>query len=389
MKASWLNWLFFIFIFLSIYGGAHVLMFFKLRVAWGLQVRGSWWLGFFLLLMVFSPMGERFLERAGAEVAARSVAYFGYVWMGIIFVMLMTYAALSVYRGLAFLARKIIPALPALFSLPDSAAVLTALGLAVVVTLYGWTEAHFLHTRHVRLTSAKISRALGSLKIAQISDVHLGLIHREGMLRRITAILQKEQPDLLVSTGDLVDGELNNLACVGQCLEAVHPRFGKYAVTGNHEFYAGVDQALKYTRAAGFKVLRQEAVSPEGLFNLAGVDDPAMRMTTGQPLPPERELLEPLPRNLFTILLKHQPRVGETSRGLFDLQLSGHTHSGQIFPFGFFVYLAYHIPGGLTALGENAWLYVSPGTGTWGPPIRFLAPPEVTIFDISALPEKP
>lgn len=148
-------------------------------------------------------------------------------------------------------------------------------------------------------------------------------------------------------------------------------------MTGNHEAYAGLKDALAFTERAGFVTLRGRAVTVAGLLDVAGVDDPAVASGGS-----ERDLLASLPRDRFTLLLKHRPRVDPDAVGLFDLQLSGHTHDGQIFPFTVVVRLAHPTMAGRYPLSQGSELYVSRGSGTWGPPFRVGAPPEVTIVEL-------
>ena len=115
---------------------------------------------------------------------------------------------------------------------------------------------------------------------------------------------------------------------------------------------------------------------------IVGVDDLAGKRYGLAPNVSEKALLSKLPRKYFTLLLKHRPHLNEAEGGLFDLQLSGHTHKGQIFPFSLIVKLFYPYFNGLFSLGNNSYIYVSRGTGTWGPPVRFLAPPEVTVIEL-------
>jgi predicted MPP superfamily phosphohydrolase len=186
----------------------------------------------------------------------------------------------------------------------------------------------------------------------------------------------------VVSTGDLVDSQIDNLRGLGELLKGVDARYGKFAVTGNHEFYAGLDQALRFTEKAGFTILRHQALAVTGILNIVGVDDPTGKRFGLSRGISEQSLLSKIPPERFTILLKHQPVVDGNSAGLFDLQLSGHTHGGQIFPFYILVWLFYPVAPGLTRLENGSYLYVSKGSGTWGPPIRFLSPPEVTIIEL-------
>jgi hypothetical protein len=174
---------------------------------------------------------------------------------------------------------------------------------------------------------------------------------------------------------------------VGNLFREIKTPLGKYAVTGNHELYAGLDRSLDFTKKAGFRVLRGESASVEGLITIAGVDDPVVRGYSRSRDVPEKELLSGVPRDRFTLFLKHRPEVERSAVGLFDLQLSGHAHKGQIFPFSLIHRFIYDHLAGLYDLASGSRIYVSRGSGTWGPPIRFLAPPEVTVIDL--VPEKP
>ncbi len=371
----------FLAVFLIIYGGAHVFVFWRIKVSWNPGPRCLAGLAVFLTLMALAPILERVAERLQWELLARVLAYAGYVWMGILFLGLAAYLVLGGYRGLLALVDRT-ASLPAAFRLGDRQALWLALGLAVAVTLYGHWEAWNIRTSRLKVVSAKIPPAVGPVTVVQISDVHLGLIVRTARLNRIAARVREAQPDLLVSTGDLVDGELDDIGCLLQCLREIQPRFGKFAVTGNHEFYAGLPQALEFTRRMGFTVLRGEAREVPGVLRIAGVDDPAVKYFEPGRDVPETEVLGPLPPGEFRLLLKHQPRIDPAALGEFDLQLSGHTHGGQIFPFGFFTRLAYPLGSGFKSLDRGSAVYVSRGSGTWGPPIRFLAPPEITVIEL-------
>ena len=146
---------------------------------------------------------------------------------------------------------------------------------------------------------------------------------------------------------------------------------------GNHEVYAGLESSLHFLRSAGFTVLRGESVAAGGII-LAGVDDPSAG-TDGQ-----QSVAVHAPGNTddYVVLLKHQPVADKQIP--FDLQLSGHVHGGQIFPFGLLTRLVYGVGTGLTRLGDGRLLYVSRGTGTWGPPIRLLAEPEITLITLES-----
>jgi uncharacterized protein len=161
----------------------------------------------------------------------------------------------------------------------------------------------------------------------------------------------------------------------------IEPEFGKFAITGNHEFYAGLTQAIAFTERCGFRMLRHELVGVGDFMDIAGVDDPAAHGFRSEETP-EADILSKANKDHFILFLKHRPSIQKASVGQFDLQLSGHVHDGQIFPFRFLTRLSFPYYVGLHALQKGSSIYISRGSGTWGPPIRFLAPPEVTIIEL-------
>ncbi|MEE8541803.1 MAG: metallophosphoesterase, partial [Desulfobacterales bacterium] len=218
---------------------------------------------------------------------------------------------------------------------------------------------------------------INRLRIAQISDIHLGLMARQGRLNSILQKVTQANPDILVSTGDMLDGNVRHLPELAALLHQVPTPFGKYAVTGNHEFYSGIEDAIDFHHKAGFKLLNGEIKTIPGLINIAGVDDsPAWDSK------PVDLLLSSAPRGLFTLFLKHRPDIEEKTLGHFDLQLSGHTHGGQIFLYNFLVSRSYSYLRGLFELSRGSLLYVNRGSGTWGPPMRLFTPPEITLIEL-------
>jgi predicted MPP superfamily phosphohydrolase len=334
-----------------------------------------------MLLMVASPFLIRGLELQDFERAARSLAYVAYTWMAVLLLffsgaVILDLAGLAV-RLAGWLTRSDFSSL----LLSARTSFLACLSLAVIISFYGYFEALTIRTERVRIETAKLPVGVDRLTIVQISDVHLGLIIRKSRLARILGIVQAAKPDILVSTGDLVDAQINHLTGLAVMLRDVRPRFGKYAITGNHEYYAGIGKALDFTTEAGFTVLQNEAKAV-GPITIAGVDDlTAVQLHLTKAIP-ERELLGKLPRDRFTVFLKHQPRIERSTIGLFDLQMSGHTHKGQIFPFTLLTQFTFPMIAGDYDLGKGSLLHVSRGTGTWGPPIRFFAPPEITVYEL-------
>jgi uncharacterized protein len=370
-----LRMLIFFAIFLAIYSIMHLVVFSGVRPLLQLRPGLSLPVGLFMGAMIIAPLLARLLERLAFDAPARALALLGYVWMGFVFLAFSTLLALFFIKLLLAGLVRVAPALSGLLPVsPWSAA--AALALAVGLGIYGLVDAERLRVEQVQIETDLLPPQLSRMTIAQISDVHLGLIHRERTLRRVTDALRVLQPDLLVATGDLVDAQIDHLDGLSRLFADFSPPFGKYAVTGNHEFYAGLDQALAFIQSSGFVVLRQQTAEVGPLL-LAGVDDPA-----GGANADEEELLQGRERQRFTVLLKHRPTVHPRAGELFDLQLSGHSHRGQIFPFNVLTGFAYPLQDGLYHLAGGASLYTSRGTATWGPPMRVFAPPEITLIEL-------
>ncbi len=373
--------LFFIAFFLF-YGIMHLYVYRKVKGALSLHTAQYAGLITWMLLMMSAPFMIRYAERLGFAYIAQFMSYVGYVWMGALFLFIALSLLIDFIKGIIFLAGKmlrqdltaIIPAARGMF--------FVTIMIVIFICGYGYYEANQIRTDQLIIETPRISHTINRLRIVQISDVHLGLIVREERLKKIMNAVKKAEPDLLVSTGDLVDGQMNELDGLSDLFKEINPKYGKFAVTGNHEYYAGLDQSIAFTEKAGFTLLRGKAVNINGVITIAGVDDRTAERYGLSAGSNEDTLLAGLDHGVFTLLLKHRPRVHAASIGLFDLQLSGHTHKGQIFPFSLITGLYFPVDSGFIQLQDRSSLYVSRGTGTWGPPIRFLSPPEITVIDI-------
>ncbi len=372
----------FLLTFFLVYGGLHLYFFLRLRAAFPMTVGVQAAVGLALVFCILTPLIVRLAERLGYEGGACALCYLGYLWMGVVFLFFAFSLVMDGYRLALFFNERIghmdisrlLPTARIIFLVP--------LAASLSVNVYGYTEALNIRTERLVVETDKLPKGVDKLRLVQLSDVHVGMIVREDRLQRMAASVRAADPDILVCTGDLVDGQLDNMTGSLRILQEMPARLGKYAVTGNHEFYAGLEQALDFTRKAGFTVLRGEAVEVAGMIHIAGVDDPAGKRTGEGRQISEAELLSSLPPGRFTVLLKHIPQVDLEAALSFDLQLSGHTHKGQIAPFNMVTGFVFPYHSGDFIMPDGARLHVSRGTGTWGPPIRFLAPPEVTVVDI-------
>jgi predicted MPP superfamily phosphohydrolase len=235
--------------------------------------------------------------------------------------------------------------------------------------------------KRVRVPLAGWPSAWEGMTVVQVSDVHVGHTIGRAFLDDLVARVNALQPDVIAITGDLVDGTVEHLGDAVAALGALNARHGVYFVTGNHEYYAGVEPWLTFLSDLGIRVLRNERVTLDragSAIDLAGIDDlhgGDFGRGHGADLP--RALANRDPQRPV-ILLAHQPKaVLEAARHGVTLQLSGHTHGGQMFPFSLLVRLQQPYVSGLHR-HEGTWIYVSRGTGFWGPPMRVGAPAEIT-----------
>ena len=228
------------------------------------------------------------------------------------------------------------------------------------------------------------------LRIVQISDLHVGPTIGERYVRNVVRMSNAQHPDLIVLTGDIVDGPVSRLRPHVAPLAQLSAPEGCVLVLGNHDCYAGARQWIAQFRELGLSVLLNDYIIIErggARLVLGGVTDPALRLSEPEQVPRPDLAAAPQVGKALRILLAHNPSLaaGALAAG-FDLQLSGHTHAGQFFPWTLAVRLV-HAPhvAGLSRLGKM-WVYVSAGTGTWGPPVRFGSETELTVLQLSGGP---
>jgi len=377
----------FLLTFFLVYGSTHAYAFVKAKAALGFGASTALWVVPILAVLTCAPILTHQLDRNGMEGAARVTASVGYVWMGVLF-LFVSLNLLSDLVSLLLRAAAVLAGNANGWIAPGNGrrTFLFLTCLSVALGAYSAVEAARIGAVRLRIVTDRLPPSVPRVRIAQITDVHLGLIHRKGMAREIADRIREERPDILVSTGDFVDGEIGHIDGLAEIIRDIPAPRGKFAVLGNHEYYAGLPQSLSFHRRAGFTVLRGESATVDDALRIAGVDDPAAKAFRLSGGPSEAGLLGDGPPERFTVLLKHRPAVDPASHGRFDLQLSGHTHHGQIFPFRLLTRLAYPLLAGDHPVPGGGILHVSRGTGTWGPPMRFLAPPEITIVDIERAP---
>jgi hypothetical protein len=372
--------------FFALYGAMHFYVFWKARAAFSFGVLSGIPICLFLAIMTLAPWLVRISERAGLESLHAGLAYISYTWMAAILIFFLTGVCTDIFRFIVYVTGVILEKNVAPVTSAHVAYFFLCLAISLCIVIYGSFEAKNIRTERITIETKKIPPEVGRVRIAQISDVHLGIIVGEERFKSIINLIQQAKPDILVSTGDLLDGQPDKVDLYIQQLRQIITPYGKYAVPGNHEAYLdnyhnhGVSKRL--TEKAGFTLLNDDVASPSDIIIIAGVNDHAGGGYRSGDNSREQNICSSVDNTKFTVLLKHRPVPYVGPLCTYDLQLSGHTHKGQIFPFFIITRLFFNYYAGLYRISNDSYLYVSRGSGTWGPPIRFLAPPEITIIDL-------
>lgn len=366
----------FLLVFLVVYFGMNLYFFYKLKRF----INSGWWLLYSLaILLTLSPILYRFYDRVGYENSYLSFSIL--LWMGFLVLFVFYHLLLDVYHGILRLSDKLLGHNP-LPHIPVKLGFILVFILSFFSTVYGYYETLNLREYTFTIFSKKVDR---DLKILHISDLHLNQVMREDKIKLILSIYNKEKPDIVISTGDLVDGNLKEKESYVHLLKQIDPPLGKYAILGNHEYYNGVEQAIEFTQRSGFMLLRDEYIYLPNNLVIVGVDDDeAIRFGVFRKKE-DISLLQGIDRSRFVVFLKHQPRIDRDIFRMFDLALCGHTHGGVFYPIRYILKRMFITDAGLVKYG-NSYLFVSRGVGTGGPPMRIGAPPDVAVFSIKRLP---
>lgn len=349
----------FIMLILCIYFLMHYYIFIRIAKGFDMSRKTRVFFAGFLLLASLTFV---YTETISRICPLYPLAFAGSIWLGI----------LSITFTM-FLLKDLISLL-----IPHQAKMLTILAITISITLSifsAWNTARPPRLKQLTIPLAKLPHSLSGFTIIHLSDLHLGILNTEEWLKSIVKIVNEIKPDVVVITGDIVEeknclnGDYHNI------MKQINSKYGVLAVTGNHDFFVGIDNFLKFCDMANIKVLRNNAVVIADSFQVVGVDDDATKRFGGE------QNLEKALRNtdksLPTILLYHRPtKFKEAVEMGIDLQLSGHTHVGQIPPLDLIVWLVYKYHYGLRKL-NNAYIYTTSGTGIWGTKMRLFSRSEI------------
>ncbi len=331
-------------------------------------------MGLFPLLLHVLPEGS----------AQQALAFTVKQWLPLAYFGALAFVAWDGLRLALRLLRRFFP--EKAFTLPRHVC-LAGLAICACIFGYGIHEAHTPRVTRLELPTDKLPRDTDRVRVAFAADLHIGPQTGIDMLRRTVDDILKEQPEYILLGGDILDDATQGSEADIEELRRLHAPYGVYAVLGNHDAFGPVEDTAAFLQRANITLLSADEAAV-GPLRIIGVDDPAAGRQRGPGgLDPMPLLCVPDPAR-YTVLLEHRPTLRKQSIGLFDLQLSGHTHAGQVFPLKPLMRLKYGVPSGLSShtSGEGeSLLYITTGTGFSKLPIRLFTPPEVVIIDLVPL----
>ena len=346
------------------------------------RTRRGRWIGTGILLGLAALLfGTLIGSRRFPERALTVVSWPAYLWLAVLFYLLIGLAVLELP---AFIARRRVAA-----SQDESRRLFLARTVAITagvasagIVAYGVTQAlGDPVVKRVQIPLAKLPRSTDGFRIALVSDIHLGPLNNIARTRRIVELIKAMDADLVAVVGDLVDGSVEQLDRAVQPLRDLRGRYGQFFVTGNHEYYSGYEGWVAEVASLGIRPLRNERTELPGGLDLAGVND--VTGASYHDAPDYAKALAGRDPARPVVLLAHQPiQAHEAAAHGVDLQLSGHTHGGQMQPFGLVVRAAQQPI--LSGYGQvdGMPVYVTNGAGFWGPPVRVGATPDVTLVEL-------
>jgi len=348
------------------------------------SVLRPWFIGLFLVFSL-SFIAGRFLERVSLSWFSSLLVWVGALWLGAMVYFLLFALAIDILR----VVNSFVPIFPAAITANVQRAkevtfFIVLASVAVIVTA-GYLNARTPRIRTLHVEIPKNSHAMKSLNIVAVSDIHLGTIICRSRLERIVEMMNALDPDLVLLPGDVVDEDLAPVIKqnLGETLRSIKSRYGVIAITGNHEYIGGVEAAVKYLREHGITVLRDSAQQVNGSVYVVGRDDLSGNRFGGPRRKSLSEIMNGVDKSYPVILMDHQPfGLNEAEQNGIDLQLSGHTHHGQLWPFNYITRKVYELSWGYKKKG-GTHVYVSCGAGTWGPPLRLGNTPEIVNIKLS------
>ncbi len=369
-------------IFLSVVLGVYTLvnlfLYYQTRPLFSLPTIGTWLKFLFWIMVLSYPFGRTIEALIGGQIPVFLVKT-GSMWL-----------AFMLYLTLLFLLFQLsAPLVSWIFNIDikkdvELRQILTGIvySVAFVAVLVGYLNAI---NPKINLIDIKTSKPIpaGGLKIAMVSDIHLGTIIGKKDISRLTERINSQNVDLVVLVGDIFDEDIAPVVNgqMGKMFEHIKSKYGVYAVTGNHEFFGKYQDKIDYLQKHNVKVLNDTAITVANI-NIVGRYDRQSNYARGQIRKSLPELIENIDKERFILVMDHQPiNLNEAVEAGVDMQLSGHTHHGQLWPLNYITKAMYEVSMGYKKKGKTH-IYVSPGYGTWGPRVRLGSRPEIAVLMI-------
>lgn len=371
----------FLSVVLTVYFLVNTFIYVQTRPIFSIPTIGIWLRLLFLVLVAAYPLG-RLVEAFASGILSATLIKLGSIWLGAMLYLFLILVLLLIAR----LTNSLLGITDYLdfknHANYKQIAIAGVYSITAVILILG----------HINATSPKVSRvAIHSgkkldksvLRIVAVSDIHLGTIIGKNQLKKLVILVNKQEPDIVLLAGDIFDEDIAPVVNggMGTLLEQIQAKYGVYAVTGNHEYFGKFDAKIDYLKQHKVNVLR-DSVAQIGSLYVIGREDRQSNRALDQTRKTIRELADSLDKSKLMILLDHQPyNLNEAQENGIDLQISGHTHHGQLWPFNYATKAIFEVSKGYYQKG-NTHYYVSTGFGTWGPRIRIGNRPEIVVIEV-------
>ena len=369
----------FIFIFISVFGFLNCYVFIRgwQVLASSPGIRPAYAILYWLVALSF--IGGRGLENVLPSTLTDILAWIGSFWIAALLYFLLAALVLDALR----IVNHFLPFFPGFvtenYARAKCATAGVVIGAVALTLLGGFINARFPRVNELEISVNKPAGKLKTLNIVMVSDIHIGTIIGRSWGEPFVDKINALSPDIVLMPGDIVDGQpgLSMHKNPGEAMRRIQARYGVFAAPGNHEYIGSGGSVSLYMADLNITLLRDQHIKIGNSFFVVGRDDRSMGRRAGQSRKDLKTLMDEVDRRLPVILLDHQPyNLHEAAENGVDLQLSGHTHYGQLWPVNYIVKALYEIAWGYKRIGDTHY-YVSNGAGTWGPPVRVGKRPEI------------
>jgi uncharacterized protein len=379
-----INFLLFISVFTGIYLAGNYYVFVRGYQAFPFNGLLKTFYVLFFWFFCLSFVVSRFTGHGSLTITHHFLSWTGSLWIVSVFYFFMIVLFIDFIR-LFNIWIHFLPAASTLAYFKLKALTMFSAILVVLVTVFfGYINARSPIVSMVEVTTKKLAATKPLLTVALVTDIHLGSLVNEKRLEQLTELVNAQNPDLILLAGDLLDEAQAPIFKynIGEPLKMLKAPMGIYAVPGNHEYIGGIDSAQHYIQSLNIVMLRDSVVKLNDLITLIGRDDIQKNRFGTTKRKSIKEMMPDKNSKSFTIVMDHQPyNLNEAREANIDLQVSGHTHNGQFWPFNYIIKAMFELGYGYKKKGETNY-YVSSGYGTWGPPVRIGNRPEIAVIKI-------